>query len=141
MASNVAPIYDSQDIRYAETHEVSPAEVFELRLLAYNVTTGEKEIQSGPSSATLVTLGVNQFYIPDATFAPEASRLATVANSGRLIVEADPLNIPGEGTPLLVDAVGRASSAGGAVEVDGKVPTIRSICQAGGRTTVKVSFG
>jgi len=140
MASNVAPIYASQYIRFAETHEVSPAEVFEFRLVALNTGTGLIGFQAAASSATIVTLGVSQSYIPPTSVAPEASRLATVAKSGLLIVEADPANVPAVGDVLLVDTVGRASSAGAAVSIDGTIPTVRSISLTGGRSTVSVSF-
>lgn len=138
--SNVAPIYDKQYIRYARTEEVSPAEVFEFRLVALNTGTGEVEVQAAASSASIVTLGVSQYYIPAATEAPEASRLAEIATSGDLIVEADPANVPAAGDALLVDALGRASSIGAAVTVNGTTPTVRSVCLVGGRSTVLVLF-
>lgn len=139
MASNVGPIYDQQTIRYAETHEVGTAEAFELRLLADN--NGTIGVQAAASSATVVTLGVNQSYIPAAADNPQASRLATVASSGLLLVEADPSNVPAVRSALLVDSVGRATSAGtAAVTLNGTTPIVRKQVLQGGRSLVLVSF-
>lgn len=139
MASNVGPVYAQQTIRNAETHEVGSAEVFELRLVADN--NGTKGVQAAASSGTVVTLGVNQAYIAPTSENPSASRLATVANSGLLLVEADPANVPAVRSALLVDTVGRATSDGAAaVTLNGTTPIVRQQCLEGGRSLVLVSF-
>lgn len=140
MASNAGPVYGKQTIRHAETHEAGSAEVFEFRLFADN--NGTKGIQVAASSATVVTLGVNQAYIAPASENQQASRLASIATSGLLLVEADPSNLPAVRSALKVDTVGRASSdvAAAAVTLNGTTPIVRERVTEGGRTMVLVSF-
>jgi hypothetical protein len=139
MASNAGPIYGEQVIRNAETYEVGSAEAFELRLLSDN--NGTIGVQAAASSGTVVTLGVNQAYIAAASENPQASRLATVATSGLLLVEADPATVPAVRSALKVDSVGRATSGGtAAVTVNGTTPIVRKQVLQGGRSLVLVSF-
>ena len=139
MASNVGPVYAQQTIRNVETHEAGTAEVFELRLFSDN--NGTKGVQAAASSGTVVTLGVNQSYIAPASENPQASRLASVATSGLLLVEADPSNVPAVRSALLVDSAGRATSSGAAaVTINGTTPIVRKQCLEGGRSLVLVSF-
>lgn len=139
MASNAGPVYGQQTIRNVETHEAGTAEVFEFRLFADN--NGTKGTQVAASSATVVTLGVNQAYIAPASENQQASRLASVATSGLLLVEADPSNVPAVRATLKVDSVGRATSAGAAaVTVNGTTPIVRKQVTEGGRSMVLVSF-
>jgi len=138
MASNVAPLYEKQTIRYAQTYDCSPDELFEFRLVWDN--NGVVEVQDAASAANQNTLGVSQYYIPSAAEDPAFSRLANVASSGDLLVEMDPANPQLQGDVLLVDTVGRASSAGAAVTLNGTTPTIRRVSNNGGRAMAIVYF-
>lgn len=161
MATNAAPIYGKQYIRYAETWEAaadaeagSPAataagtrigivEVGELRVVAYMTSAGPNVAAAPDAFASFPTAiaGVNQAYMPTALAQPYTARQMTVATSGLLLIEADPaataivLN-----SPLEVNALGQATDSGTAVTLDGTTPLIRELITIGGRKLALVSF-
>ena len=163
MATNSAPIYGKQYIRYAETWEAavdaeagSPAaiaagttvgivEIGELRVVAYLVSAGPNVAAAPDAFAAFPQriAGVNQAYMPTALAQPYTARQLTVATSGLLLIEVDPnagtivLN-----TQLAVNDLGQAtdSGAGTVVTLDGTEPLIRELVNIGGRRLVLVSF-
>jgi hypothetical protein len=161
MATNAAPIYGKQYIRYAETWEAavnaeagSPdattagttigiVEVGELRVVSYMVSAGPNVAANpGAFASTPSTIcGVNQAYMPTALAQPYTARQLTVATSGLLLIEVDPtagaitLN-----TPLEVNSAGQATDSGASVTLDGTTPLIRENVEIGGRRLVLVSF-
>jgi hypothetical protein len=165
MATNAAPIYGKQYIRYAETWEAavdaeagSPAavaatttigivEIGELRVVAYMTSAGPN-IASAPDALAAVNwtgliAGVNQAYMPSALAQPYTARQLTVATSGLLLVEKDPTVTAtiGLNTQLRVNVAGQAIAAGGVlVTLDGGTPLIRENVTIGGRNLVLVSF-
>ena len=163
MATNAAPIYGKQYIRYAETWEAavnaeagSPAavaagttvgivEVGELRVVAYMVSAGPNVASApdalAPGNWTGLIAGVNQAYMPTALAQPYTARQLTVATSGLLLVEVDPLSAAiTPNTQLTVNTLGQAAAVGTAVTLDGTTPLIRENVTIGGRNLVLVSF-
>lgn len=161
MATNAAPIYGKQYIRYAETWEAavdaevgSPAataagtaigivEVGELRVVSYLVSAGPNVAAAPDAFAAFPTriAGVNQAYMPTALAQPYTARQLTVATSGLLLIEKDPASAAITlNTPLQVNAAGQAVAAGTAVTLDGTTPLIRENIDIGGRELVLVSF-
>ena len=163
MATNAAPIYGKQYIRYAETWEAavdaeanSPAalaagttvgivEIGELRVVAYMVSAGPNVASAPdallPANWTGLIAGVNQAYMPTALAQPYTARQLTVATSGLLLIEVDPLSgtiVPN--TQLQVNLLGQATLAGTLVTLDGTSPLIRENVTIGGRRLVLVSF-
>ena len=140
-ATNVAPTYGKQYIRFAETFTGDPAvAIGEFRAVSQGANQGECTLP-GPSPTNI--LGVNQAFIPLFADSPASPRLATVATSGLLLVEVDPNPILAPiavGTQLQVNAIGQATSAGTPVLADGTQPTIRTVLDIGGRKMVVVSF-
>jgi len=163
MATNAAPIYGKQYIRYAETWEAavdaevgSPAaaaagtavgivEIGELRVVTY-VTSAGPNIAAAPDALVPANwagniVGVNQAYMPTALAQPYTARQLTVATSGLLLVEVDPASAPIIiNTQLEVNLLGQATAAGTAVLYDGTQPTVREAVNIGGRKLVLVSF-
>lgn len=161
MATNAAPIYGKQYIRYAETWQAaldaeagSPAavaagtqvgivEVGELRVVAY-LTTAGPNVASAPDAFAAFTgeiCGVNQAYMPTALAQPYTARQLTVATSGLLLVEVDPTaGAIGLNTQLQVNDLGQATDAGTAVTLDGTTPLTREEILIGGRRLMLVSF-
>jgi len=156
MATNSAPIYGKQYIRYAETWEapinteagvIGTVEIGELRAVSYATWAGPNYAAAGdafsPAAAQTTIVGINQAYMPTALAQPQTARQLTVATSGLLLIENDPaapfvnanLN-----DPLAINAVGQASLTGTAVTLDGTTPRIREIVEIGGRNLVLVSF-
>ena len=161
MATNSAPIYGRQYIRYAETWEAavnaeagSPAataagttvgivEIGELRVVAYLVSAGPNVAAAPDAFAAFPTFiaGVNQAYMPTTLAQPYTARQLTVATSGLLLVEVDPASAAITlNTVLEVNALGQATAAGTAVTLDGTTPLIRELVDIGGRQLVLVSF-
>ena len=163
MATNSAPIYGKQYIRYAETWEAavdaeagSPAavaagttvgivEVGELRVVAYVVSAGPNIASApdalAPGNWTGLIAGVNQAYMPTALAQPYTARQLTVATSGLLLVEVDPLSAAiALNSQLTVNTLGQAAAVGTAVTLDGTTPLIRENVTIGGRDLVLVSF-
>jgi len=161
MATNAAPIYGRQYIRYAETWEAavnaeagSPAataagttvgivEIGELRVVAYLVSAGPNVAAAPDAFAAFPTLiaGVNQAYMPTTLAQPYTARQLTVATSGLLLIEVDPASAAITlNTQLEVNALGQATAAGTAVTLDGTTPLIRELVDIGGRQLVLVSF-
>jgi hypothetical protein len=88
-----------------------------------------------------VICGVNQAYMPTALAQPYTARQLTVATSGLLLIEVDPLSAAiGLNSPLQINVLGQATAAGTSVTMDGTVPTVREAINIGGRRLVLVSF-
>jgi hypothetical protein len=163
MATNSAPIYGKQYIRYAETWEAavdaeagSPAEtaagtrigvveIGELRVVTY-VTSQGANIAAAPDALAPVNwtggiAGVNQAYMPTALAQPYTARQLTVATSGLLLIEVDPASaVIGLNTQLEVNLFGQATASGTNVTLDGTQPQVRENVTIGGRRLVLVSF-
>jgi hypothetical protein len=152
MATNSAPIYGKQFIRYAETWEaptntqagvIGTVEIGELRAVSYATWAGANYAAAGDAFTVPPTtiVGVNQAYMPTALAQPNTARQLTVATSGLLLIEVDPaagaitLN-----TQLQINVLGQATNAGTAVSLDGTTPLIREVVEIGGRKLVMVSF-
>jgi hypothetical protein len=152
MATNAAPIYGKQYIRYAETWEapvddqagnVGVVEVGELRAVSYATWAGPNYAAAGISFTAQPTTicGVNQAYMPTALAQPYTARQLTVATSGLLLIEVDPASAAiGLNTQLNVNNLGQAVAAGTPVTLDGTQPLIRENVNIGGRRLVLVSF-
>lgn len=163
MATNSAPIYGKQYIRYAETYEAavdaeagSPAataagttvgvvEIGELHVVTF-VTSAGPGIAAQPDALATGTfggsiLGVNQAYMPTALAQPYTARQLTVATSGLLLVEVAPASgAITINTQLTVNGEGQAAASGTAVTLDGTQPQVRENVNIGGRRLVLVSF-
>ena len=163
MATNAAPIYGKQYIRYAETWEASVdavngspfataassfvgiVEVGELRVVTYMTSAGPN-VAAAPGYVSNVDwvgniVGVNQAYMPTALAQPYTARQMTVATSGLLLIEVD----PGAGpitinTRLEVNLLGQATDSGVVTSLDGAFPFVRENVTIGGRRLVLVSF-
>ena len=163
MATNSAPIYGKQYIRYAETWEATTGvqagsplstaaggatigicEIGELRVVSFasylspqqpNVAAGIDSFASIPSTIC----GVNQAYMPTALAQPYTARQLTVATSGLLLIEATGAAIS-LNSALQVNTLGQAVAAGTPVLLDGTTPIIRENVTIGGRRLVLVSF-
>ena len=161
MATNSAPIYGRQYIRYAETWEAavnaeagSPAataagttigivEIGELRVVAYLVSAGPNVAAAPDAFAAFPTFiaGVNQAYMPTTLAQPYTARQLTVATSGLLLVEVDPASAALTlNAQLQINTLGQASTLGVAVTLDGTTPLIRELVDIGGRELALVSF-
>ena len=152
MATNSAPIYGRQYIRYAETFEaatntqggaVGTVEIGELRAVAYSVWAGPNTA-AAPDAFTAFTgpiVGINQAYMPTALAQPNTARQLTVATSGLLLVEVAPASAAiALNSQLQINSLGQATAAGTAVTLDGTTPLIRETVNIGGRKLVLVSF-
>ena len=163
MATNAAPIYGKQYIRYAETWEATTGvqagsplstaaggatigicEIGELRVVSFasylvpqqpNVAAGIDSFATIPGNIC----GVNQAYMPTALAQPYTARQLTVATSGLLLIEATGAAIS-LNSALQVNALGQAVAAGTPVLLDGTSPIIRENVTIGGRRLVLVSF-
>ena len=153
MATNAAPIYGKQYIRYAETWEAAVddqagnpgvVEIGELRAVSPATWTGSPFVAAVGTYFTVqptVICGVNQAYMPTALAQPYTARQLTVATSGLLLIEVDPLSAAiGLNTQLNVNPLGQAIAAGTPVLIDGTQPTVRENVNIGGRRLVLVSF-
>ena len=155
MATNAAPIYGKQYIRYAETWEapvnnqagaVGVVEVGELRAVSYATWAGPNYAAAGdafnPAAAQSTIVGINQAYMPTALAQPYTARQLTVATSGLLLVEVAPGSAPLTlNAQLTINVLGQASTvASVAVTLDGTTPLIRELVDIGGRKLVLVSF-
>jgi len=163
MATNAAPIYGKQYIRYAETFEAavdaeagSPAEaaagtavgvveIGELRVATYVTSAGPNVAAQpdalAPGNWNGLIAGVNQAYMPTALAQPYTARQLTIATSGLLLVEKDPASATIViNTPLQVNTAGQAVAAGTAVTLDGTTPIVRENVTIGGRRLALVSF-
>jgi hypothetical protein len=152
MATNAAPIYGKQYIRYAETWEaavntqggaVGTVEIGELRAVSYATWAGPNVAAAGDAFTVAPTTicGINQAYMPSALAQPYTARQLTVATSGLLLVEVDPASAAiGLNTPLQINLLGQATATGTAVTLDGTQPLIHENVDIGGRRLVLVSF-
>ncbi len=79
--------------------------------------------------------------MPTALAQPYTARQLTVATSGLLLVEVDPVSaVIGLNTALQINGLGQATAAGTSVLLDGTTPLIRENVNIGGRRLVLVSF-
>jgi hypothetical protein len=163
MATNAAPIYGKQYIRYAETFEAavdaeigSPAEaaagtnvgiveVGELHVVTYVSSAGPNVAAQpdalAPGNWTGLIAGVNQAFMPTALAQPYTARQLTIATSGLLLIEVDPAaGVITINTALQVNDAGQAVPAGTAVTLDGTTPIVRENITIGGRRLALVSF-
>ena len=152
MATNAAPIYGKQYIRYAETWEapvddqagtIGVVEVGELRAVSYATWAGPNYAAPGVYFTVAPTniCGINQAYMPTALAQPYTARQLTVATSGLLLVEVDPASAAiGLNSQLNVNGLGQAVAAGTPVTLDGATPLVRENVNIGGRNLVLVSF-
>ena len=152
MATNAAPIYGKQYIRYAETWEapvddqagtIGVVEVGELRAVSYATWAGPNYAAPGVYFTVQPTniCGINQAYMPTALAQPYTARQLTVATSGLLLVEVDPASAAiGLNSQLNVNGLGQAVAAGTPVTLDGATPLVRENVNIGGRQLVLVSF-
>jgi len=153
MATNAAPIYGKQYIRYAETFEapsntqggaIGTVEIGELRAVSYATWAGPNAAAAGDAFTVPPTtiVGINQAYMPSALAQPYTARQLTVATSGLLLVEVDPTVLVDItlNTQLQINTLGQATNAGTAVTLDGTTPLIRENIGIGGRKLVLVSF-
>ena len=153
MATNAGPIYGKQYIRYAETWEAAVdsqagtpgvVEIGELRAVSPASWTGSPFVAAVGTYFTVqptVICGVNQAYMPSALAQPYTARQLTIATSGLLLIEVDPLSVAITiNTPLQVNLFGQAVAAGVAVTLDGTTPFVRENINIGGRRLALVSF-
>ena len=166
MATNAAPVYGKQYIRYAETWEAAVddqagnrgvVEIGELRAVSYATWAGPNVAATGvyftgPKPNTIV--GINQAYMPTALSQPYTARQLTVATSGLLLIEQDtdpgavfptppaptPFTNANLNFPLAINDYGQAKLGGTLVTIDGTTPLIREIITIGGRNLALVSF-
>jgi hypothetical protein len=166
MATNAAPIYGKQYIRYAETWEaavdpqsVTPrgvVEIGELRAVSYATWAGPNVAATGLyfTAQPNTIVGINQAYMPSAVAQPYTARQLTVATSGLLLIEQDtdpgavpptppaptPFTNANLNFPLAINEYGQAKLGGTLVTIDGTTPLIREIITIGGRNLALVSF-
>ena len=152
MASNAAPIYGKQFIRYAETWEapvddqagnLGVVEVGELRAVSYATWAGPNYAAAGDAFTVQPTtiVGVNQAYMPSALAQPYTARQLTVATSGLLLIEVEPTSAAiAPGSSLQINNLGQATAAGTAVMYQGSSVIIREAVNIGGRKLVLCSF-
>ena len=152
MATNAAPIYGRQYIRYAETFEaavdtqggsVGTVEIGELRAVSYATWAGPNVAAAGDAFTVQPTsiVGINQAYMPSAIAQPYTARQLTVATSGLLLVEVAPASaVINLNTQLQINNLGQATAAGTPVLMNGTQPLIRENVTIGGRRLVLVSF-
>ena len=152
MATNAAPIYGKQYIRYAETFEaavdtqggsVGTVEIGELRAVSYATWAGPNVAAAGDAFTVAPTtiVGINQAYMPSAIAQPYTARQLTVATSGLLLVEVAPASAAiALNTQLQINTLGQATAAGTPVFLDGTTPLIRENVTIGGRKLALVSF-
>ena len=152
MATNAGPIYGKQYIRYAETWEAAVdsqagtpgvVEIGELRAVSPATWAGPFVAAVGTYFTTQHTVicGVNQAYMPTTLAQPYTARQLTIATSGLLLIEVDPLSVAITiNTPLQVNLAGQAVAAGVAVSLDGTTPFVRENINIGGRRLALVSF-
>jgi hypothetical protein len=152
MATNAAPVYGKQYIRYAETFEaavdtqgglVGRVEIGELCAVSYATWAGPNVAAAGDAFTVQPTtiVGINQAYMPTAIAQPYTARQLTVATSGLLLVEVDLLSATiALNTQLQINSLGQATAAGTPVFLDGTTPLIRENVTIGGRRLALVSF-
>jgi len=136
------PVYGKQFIRFAETGYVKETDSFEQFTVVGVDGSGTE-----PPTLALLTAGGEAFGVVqqdvdlvDPEKATTGQRLATVATSGLLLVQAG-ATTPAQGTALTVDADGKAiSGAGFDVTVNSTTPQVRQVVAIGGVTHVLVSF-
>lgn len=139
------PVYGKQFIRFAETGLVAETDsIPQFRVVSIDNTpaTEPPTVQLNGSEPFF---GVIQQDVDavDADKATTFQRLATVATSGLLLVEASATNPPVQGTALEVDGNGIAVSGGlgTAVVTSGGTAQVRQVVTIGGVYMALCSFG
>jgi hypothetical protein len=152
MATNAAPVYGKQYIRYAETWEAAVndqsgaagvVEIGELCAVSPANWAGAFGAAVGAffTSQPTVICGVNQAYVPTALAQPYTARQMTVATSGLLLIEVAPLSASfGLNSNLAINGLGQADAGGTTVTMNGVTPVVREEVTIGGRRLVLVSF-
>jgi hypothetical protein len=148
------PVYGKQYVRFAETLKVNGKEALQYRLLqdvgiaAGGAATGVYATTINAAGGEIA--GVNQYSIPAVNEVdsvtlpaePQSSRLASVANSGLLLVLSDPINPPDLGGPIFGKTNGTVDdgTVGSPVTFAGGDITVREIVKAGGYTYALCHF-
>ena len=154
MATNAAPVYGKQYIRFAETFEaaadtqagaIGTVEIGEYRVVAAAPWAGPGACAPPNAFTTPPTeiVGVNQALIPTALSQPYTARQASVANSGLLLIEQDPaapFTTADIGAPLEINGKGQATKTGTLVTMNGTAPRLRAVSVTGGRSFATFSF-
>jgi len=152
MATNAAPVYGKQYIRYAETFQapedtqggaIGTVEIGELRAVSYATYAGPNYAAAGDAFTVAPTtiVGVNQAYMPTSLAQPYTARQLTVATSGLLLIEVATASATITlNSVLQINTLGQAVAVGTAVTMNGTVPLIRENVNIGGRKLVLVSF-
>lgn len=137
------PVYGKQFIRFAETALVPETnDLNQFTVVSIN-TPAATEPPTVEYSTGGDSMGVNQSDIlaVDPDRAVTFPRLATVATSGLLLVQAEDAAVPAQGLPLSVkDGIATTSAGATAVTVNGVTPTVRQQVVIGGVSHVLVSF-
>lgn len=147
-------VYGKQYVRFAETVSVNAKENLQFRLLQdFGLSNGGAP--TGIYSTKIAAaggeiIGVNQYSIPAVSDAdsvtipaePQSSRLATVANSGLLLIEADSVNPPALGTAIQakVDGTVDDGTAGSPITYGNSEIYVRELVKTGGATFALCSF-
>ena len=140
------PVYGKQYIRFAESCTVPDAvQIPAFTLVSINTAPAPIEPPrvaiTGIAGGAIFGVLQQRFNLSNSGFATDLNRQGTVATSGLLLVRADLTgNAQAQGDALKSDALGRSSSAGGAVTVDGSTPIVRHQVSVGGEEFVLVSF-
>jgi hypothetical protein len=144
MATPASPVYGKQFIRFAETAFVSEtSDLKQFTVVSIDINVPPTEPPTVTYSGGGESMGVNQSDIlaVDSDRAVTFPRLATIATSGLLLVQADDKAVPVQGAALTVTGGIATSSAGGsAVTINGTAPTVRQQVVIGGVSHVLVSF-
>lgn len=136
------PVYGKQFIRFAETALVPETnDLNQFTVVSIN-TAAATEPPTVEYSTGGDSMGVNQSDILaiDPDRAVTFPRLATVATSGLLLVQADDAAVPAQGAALSVKDGIATTSGGSPVTVNGTAPTVRQQVVIGGISHVLVSF-
>ena len=143
------PVYGKQYIRFAETCFVPCDDAIpQFTLVTVDETGGGAGAPTDPPTAALMAAAGEAWGVlqqefntgEPCNFATDRLRLGTVATSGLLLIAADAGNLQVQNDALLVDAVGRSATGGGAVTVNDTTPIVRQQVVLGGVAMVLVSF-
>jgi len=136
------PVYGKQFIRFAETAlvpETADLNQFTVVSIASTIPTEPPTVEYATGGEAM---GVNQSDIlaVDPDRAVTFPRLATIATSGLLLVQADDKAVPAQGAALTVTGGIASTSGATAVTINGTAPTVRQQVVIGGVDHVLVSF-
>jgi len=142
-----SPVYGKQYIRFAETALAPATAIAQFLVVAADTSVSP---QTDPATIKILAgageaLGVIQqeFNAANSGLGTDLLRLATVATSGLLLVQASAATAPAVGAPLTVlngVAVTAGTANAGAVTVNGTAPTVRQLVDIGGVSHALVSF-